>query len=477
MKEEILAENHIKIKQIADKSVEIVIVEDDEQKDIELPIVGGYAEINIAGQRNRTGDIMNKNKGKIHFAWWVLIGLSIMVGLGRGGLNNSGGLFLTPVSQELGIGMGRLSLYFSIASIVMMIFLPIAGKLMAKYDIRLILIGAIVFQAGSFAMFGLMNSVWGWYVFSIPMAFGAIFITQMAGPVLVNQWFKKRGGLAIGIMMASSGAIGAIIQPLVGNLINGQGWRSAYIITGLVVIAISVPVILFFIRKPQDKKMLAYGEESIDNGSKETKGNQGNSGVTLAVAKKSSAFYALIFFFFLITSFGSFAMHIPSYAMGLGHDIAFAGSLMSGFLIGSVVGSIAFGFLSDKIGAKKTALMAMAAGMLAVVLLLLFAQNTIILVLAVVIFGLVTSSIGTLGPVLTSSLFGHKEYSQIFSNASLGLAAAGIISLPAYGFIFEYTGSYKGALLAILIMLIVAIPCIIIAFKGKKKMIDEGLWD
>ena len=421
---------------------------------------------------------MNKNKGKIHFAWWVLIGLSIMVGLGRGGLNNSGGLFLTPVSQELGIGMGRLSLYFSIASIVTMIFLPIAGKLMAKYDIRLILVGGIIFQAGSFAMFGFMNSVWGWYIFAIPMAFGAIFITQMAGPVLINQWFKKRSGLAIGIMMASSGAIGAIVQPFVGNLINGQGWRSAYLITGLVVIAISVPVILFFIRKPQDKKMLAYGEEeSIDKGSKKSKEKQGNTGVTLAAAKTSPTFYALIIFFFLITSFGSFAMHIPSYAMGLGHDIAFAGSLMSGFLIGSVIGAITFGFLSDKIGAKKTALMAMAAGMLAVVLLLLFAQNTIILVLAVVIYGFVTASIGTLGPVLTSSLFGHKEYSQIFSNASLGLAAAGIISLPAYGFIFEYTGSYKGALLAILFMLIVAVPSIIIAFKGKKKMIEDGLWD
>lgn len=147
---------------------------------------------------------MSKAKGKIHFAWWVLLGLSLMVGLGRGGLNNSAGLFLMPVTEDLGIGMGSLSLYFSVASIITMICLPIAGELLAKHNVRVILIGAIILQAGSFAMFGFMNSVWGWYIFSIPMAFGAIFITQMAGPVLINQWFKKNSGLAIGIMMASS---------------------------------------------------------------------------------------------------------------------------------------------------------------------------------------------------------------------------------------------------------------------------------
>ena len=107
---------------------------------------------------------MRETKKKIHFAWWVLLGLAIIIGIARGGINNAGGLFLTPVSEDLGIGMGQLTLYLSIASITTMIFLPIAGKMMAKYDIRLLLIVSIILQAGSFAMFGLMNSVWGWYL-------------------------------------------------------------------------------------------------------------------------------------------------------------------------------------------------------------------------------------------------------------------------------------------------------------------------
>ena len=421
---------------------------------------------------------MDKTKGKIHYAWLILFGLCLMVGLGRGGLNNSASLFLTPVTEDLGIGMGSLSLYFSVASMITMLCLPIAGKLMAKYDIRLVLTVAVICQAGAFAMFGFMNSVWGWYIFAMPLSFGAIFITQMAGPVLINQWFKKGSGLAIGIMMASSGALGAIIQPIVGKLIANQGWRSAYTIVGLVVMAISIAVILLFIRKPQDKKMLAYGEEEQGaQGNAKAQGTPGNAGISLAVAKKSSAFYALIIFFFLITSFGSFAMHIPSYAIGLGHDVSFAGGLMSAYLCGSVVGSLAFGFLSDRIGAKNTALIAMVAGIVCLLLLIFLASNTFILVFAAGIFGFVTASIGTLGPVLTSSLFGTKEYSQIFSNISLGLAVAGIVALPLYGYIFEFTGSYTGALYTMLVMMIIAIGCIIVAYNGKKQMEKDGLWD
>ena len=417
-----------------------------------------------------------QSKGKIHYAWFILVGLCVIVGLGRGGLNNSASLFLTPVTEDLGIGMGALTLYFSVASTVTMLGLPIAGKIIAKYDIRLVLIVATISQAGAFAMFGFMNSVWGWYIFAMPLSFGALFITQMSGPVLINQWFKKGSGLAIGVMMASSGALGALIQPVVGKLIVNQGWRSAYTIVGLVVMAVTIILTLLIIRKPEDKNMLPYGDDSKIN---MTGGKAVGEmpGVTLADAKKSSGLYALIMFFFLITSFSSFALHIPSYAISLGYDIAFSSGLMSTYLGGSVIGSLFFGFLSDKFGAKNTALFAMITGIVALVTLIFLASSTPILIVGVGLFGISAASTGTLGPVLTSSLFGAKEYGQIFSNVSLGLAVAGIVALPMYGYILEFTGSYTIALYAMLLMLAVAIVSIIVAFKSKEKMEKDGLWN
>ena len=421
---------------------------------------------------------MSQKKNRIHYAWWILLGLCIIVGLGKGALNNSAGLFLTPVSKDLGIGMGNLSLYFSVSAVIMIIFLPLGGKLMAKYDTRLILTVSIILQAGAFALFGLMSSVWGWYLLAIPLAVGGVFITVIGGPVLINQWFKKKNGLALGILSAAGGGLGAIAQPVVGNLIANQGWRTAYILVGVAVIVIIVPIILLIIkRSPQDKGLRPYGAEEMDSKSSMNTAKGSEKGVTLAVAKKSSAFYGLVIFFFLVTSIASFSAHIPTFLMNKGFDVTFAGNIMGTFMIGVLIGSLLIGFLTDRIGSKNTALLAMGLGLIAMCLLLFSVTSTLVITIAVGLFGMVSSSIGTLGPALTSSLFGNKEYSQIYSNASLGLAISSIVALPAYGYVFDFTGSYNIALYSIIIMLIINIIIIIMAFKGKKKLEQAGLWN
>ncbi|GAB6989210.1 MFS transporter [Paenibacillus pini] len=423
---------------------------------------------------------MKQQKKKIHYAWWVLLGIALMVGLAKGGVMTAGGLFLTPVTEDLGIGMGSLSLYFSISAIVTMIFLPIAGKMMAKFNIRILLIIGVILQAGSFAMFGLMNSVWGWYLFCIPMSMGSVFVCQMAGPVLINNWFKKHNGLAMGIMVASGGIFGAILQPMAGNLIASQGWRYTYIFLGLVVMIIVIPTIIATIRMaPQQKGLQPLGMNEVKSESEHISASEpeASKGVTAVIARKSSAFYALLVFFFFITSVGAFGQYVAPFAMGVGYDVAFAGSAMGGWSIGILLGALSFGVLSDKIGAKSTAIFAMILGLVPVLMLITIPENKVMFTLAIAIYGFVVASIGTLGPLLTTALFGNKEYPQIYSTAVIGLAVAGIIALPAYGFIAQITGSYTSILYAVAIMLVVNIFLIITAFKGKKKLEQAGHWN
>jgi len=421
---------------------------------------------------------MEQTKKRIHYAWWILLGLAIMVGFAKGGIMTAGGLFLTPVTEDLGIGMGSLSLYFSISSIVTMLFLPFAGKMMAKYNIRLVLIVGVILQAGSFAMFGFMNSVWGWYLFCIPMSIGSIFVTQMAAPVLINKWFKKHNGLAMGIVVASGGAMGAILQPMAGKLIASEGWRYTYIFLGVVVMVVVIPTVLLTIRKsPKEKGLQRLGEDEVQSDDMIAANTQEEKGFTAAVARKSSAFYALLLFFFFITAIGSFGQFVAPYAMGVGYDIAFAGSAMGGWSIGVLVGALAFGVLSDKIGAKNTAIFAMILGLVPVVILVTIPGNKLMFTVAICIYGFVVASIGTLGPLLTTAIFGTKEYGEIYGSAVIGLAVAGIVALPAYGYIAQITGSYTSILYAVGLMLIINVVTIIFAFNGKKKLEAAGLWN
>ncbi|MCM3758015.1 MFS transporter [Sporosarcina aquimarina] len=421
---------------------------------------------------------MSQSKKKIHYAWWVLLGLVVMVGAAKGGILTTGGLFLTPITEDLGIGMGSLTLYFSISSIVTMISLPIAGKMIAKYNIRLILVTAVILEAGSFAMFGLMNSVWGWYLFAIPMAMGSVFVTQLAGPVLINNWFEKHKGVAIGIMVGAGGLIGAFLQPVAGNLIASEGWRNTYMILGLGVMTVVIPVVLLTIRKaPHHKGLEPYGKVVVQPNEEIKVQTTTNSGVTAAIAKKSSVFYYLLFFFFFETSIAAFNQHVAPFAMGLGYDIKFAGNAMGAWSVGIVIGAIFFGFLSDRIGVKNTAISAMLLGLVPVGILIIVPENPMMFTLATGLYGFVVASLGTLGPLLTTALFGNKEFSQIYGLAITGLAVAGIVALPGYGFIFEITGSYTYVLYGIFIMFLLNVGAIILAFKGKKKFKKAGLWN
>lgn len=430
--------------------------------------------------------MMGKSKKKIHYAWWTLVALCIMVGFGKGVLNNSAGLFIPgvtapPADGGLGILTGNLTLYFSIASIVTMIFLPIGGKILAKYDTRIVLITAMILQAGAFVGFGLSNSVWGWYIFAVPLAVGGVFITVIAGPVLVNQWFKKKSGLALGMIGASQGLLGALAQPLVGRTIAESGWRTGYISLGLAAIIIVVPIILFVIRKsPQAIGVLPYGAEEIDPDALDSgKTAESDKGVTLAIARKSSAFYSLFLFFLLIVSIASFSVYIPSYIQSLpqGYDSIFAGNAMAAYMVGVLIGALFLGYLVDKIGSRNTIYLAMLLAIGSIFGLMFGSASPLVIVLSTGLFGFtVSNSVGTLAPALTASLFGSREYSQIYSTASLGLAVAGIVALPAYGYVYDITNSYTPALYAVIVMLVLNILLVTYAFIGKTKLKDHGHW-
>ncbi|WP_083553724.1 MFS transporter [Planococcus versutus] len=267
------------------------------------------------------------------------------------------------------------------------------------------------------------------------------------------------------------------MQPFAGSLIADQGWRSSYMILGVGAFVVIVLVILLLIRKnPEDKGLLPYGMKDASASDFNAEDNIVR-GVTFANAKKSLAFYSMFLFLFFMTAVGSFAQHIAPYAIVNGYTIEFAGQVLGYFMIGMLVGSLAFGFLTDKMGVRNTGYMSMSVGIISVLLLIFIPGNAAVFSVGIGLFGFVTASIGTLGPLLTTAIFGTKEYSQIYATIAIGLATAGIVALPGYGYIYDITGNYQIVLYMIIAMLIINIILITFAFKGKKILESKGQYN
>ena len=413
---------------------------------------------------------------KLHFAWIVLIGVLLVRGFASGGINMTAGLFLAPVATDIRVGVGTLSVYFSIMSIVTVLCLPIAGKLFHKYDVRVIAIVSASLQALSFAAFGYMKSVIGWYLLSIPQAVGASVVANILGPILINRWFVKHKGLLMGLQMAVVGVFGAILQQVTANVSAQNGWRYAYRLIGLLTFLVVVVSSLLFLRNtPEEKQLLAYGADEVV----ETKGpaeKQKSTGQHETVIKESETpmeqkkaiFYYLLFFMISITGVGVFTQHIPTYGGQLGYDIGQTGTAMSCISIGTAVGAILIGIVSDRIGSLKTGYMLMIAGFASIVGLWFGNAGFLMFYAASFLLGFVSSGIMVLAPILTIAFYGNTNYEKMFAKVSMGAPLASVFLLPAYGYIYDFTQSYRMVLLFLVFLLVVATICISLGWKRRR---------
>lgn len=413
-------------------------------------------------------------KIKWHYAFFILIMTGLTLGFSRGGLMNSGGLFLTSVTEDLGINMGVLTLYFSISSIVLMLSLPLLGKLIGKINIKLLVTISIILQGGMFACFGFLQNVWGFYLLSVPMAIGSAIPCQILGPVIVNSWFKKNTGLAMGIMMAISGGISAIIQPQITSLIINVGWRNAYWITGLTSAAVVCLIVLLFVRLPGKKGTMPYGMQTVvlqgEQNTEQDHAEHEEQGISVKSARKSISLYALAIFMLLLTMIASFSQLVPSFVDSNGFDLSFGGTSMSLQMIGTLTGALFFGALSDKIGAKVSILVALSFGIVSFVLLMIAPVNAVVVMIAMVLFGFMISSMGTMGPLLVIDIFGRKQYAAIYSIVAMGLAVGSMIGTPLFGFLYSAFNSYISVIILLLCAIGVCVGMIFLAYSFKKHM-------
>ena len=104
------------------------------------------------------------------------------------------GLFQPVVSEALGVPTTSFALYVTIMYLTMTVASPIAGKLLQKVDVRIILSASACSVAAAFALMGFSTNIYLFYVAGVLLGLGEISILWLAIPVLVNNWFYERAG-------------------------------------------------------------------------------------------------------------------------------------------------------------------------------------------------------------------------------------------------------------------------------------------
>lgn len=172
--------------------------------------------------------------------------------VGQGAINIfAAGVFIGPVTMELGIGRGTMSSAIGLSSIMTALTVPLLGRYMDRAGVRAPLLISIVAFALATASLSQLQAALLFPLFAISGICGAAQTATPYSKVVVG-WFDKERGLALGIMLVGVGLGGVLAPQLAGFLVREFGWRMGYAGLGVAILLIAfVPTAIFIRERPR----------------------------------------------------------------------------------------------------------------------------------------------------------------------------------------------------------------------------------
>jgi MFS family permease len=377
-----------------------------------------------------------------HWPWLVLIGCIGCYSIPVGIIGNTAGLYVAPVMQEFGWDQTGTTMYRTIQPIVAAVCTPIAGRMFARYSPRIILtITSLVFGLSSAAT-AYATELWQWDLYGMIYGICAAFFMYLAAPVLVNRWFHKSNGLALGITAAVLSVLAAITSPIAQAMITSSGWQASRLAICLFATVAGVALTFLFVRdSPEQLGVLAHGagEAKADDAPEDAVSAQ--EGATRAQALATPGLYLVIGIAAIIVMTAAFFQQIPAYTAKSPLGAAAGAVAVSIVMIGGTIGKLVLGWLADRVGIKPTAIGAMLCGAAGMTLAFVATEVGLFYV-GMVVFGVGYAGLTVIVPLLVRNSFGSLNYAEIFSWVSTGIFVATSLSFLVYGRIVDLTGSF-----------------------------------
>jgi len=314
----------------------------------------------------------------------------------------------------------------------------IVGRLNDKFGPRLVMTVCGLFLGLGYLLMSQVNAIWHFYLF-----YGFIIALGMSGsdvPLLSTsaRWFVKKRGMTSGIIKAGAG-VGMLVMPLVANwLIFTYGWRTSYIVIGLVALVFSISAAQFLRRDPGQMGLLPDGDE-VEEKSSNLEANR----FSLQQAIHTRQFWMLSAMYFLFVFCAhTMLVHFYPHAVDLGISPTIAANIFATIGGASIAGRFIMGSAGDRIGNKLAIITDLI--ILAVALFWLIVAGEIwMLYVFAAIYGFAHGGLFTLISPMVADLFGLSSHGVIFGTVTFIGTIGGTIGPVVAGHIFDITSSYQ----------------------------------
>ena len=383
-------------------------------------------------------------------SWRALAGSGVLAMFGVSALYGSTfGLFMLPLQQSLGWSRGEIAFALTLATLFTPLVAPLTGWVVDKVPLRPLILAGVVLQSLNFAAFSMMEgSVWVYYGLCLALMVTAAGASLLSLAKLVQGWFDRSLGRALGLLFACGG-VGGILHPLWTQAVISQfGWRQAFMVmAGLSLLMCGVAALLFLReRDPAARRVVPAVPDARPSAAgaamPETKGPG-----SMAAFLRDAIWWKLALFNMLFAlGVGAIFIHFAALLQDRGATPGQAALAMSLVGLGGLTGNLLAGWLADRMPASRLAVIVMAVPMLAT--LVIYAGGGLwVSIAAGGLLGLCSGGDNSVSLLLARRYFSADTFGRASATQMVATAAGGGISPWLAGLVHDRTGSYDLALM------------------------------
>ncbi len=349
------------------------------------------------------------------------------------------GVFLLPVTNDLGFSIGEFSQYIMILSIAAMVSLFVCRRFMVEGSMKRLLVAASAVGATTFALFSAASELWQFYLLAVPMGFtfGCGGITPIA--ILINNWFgPQRKGFALALALSGTTVGGMLSILLLNEVVQAASWRAGYLVIAAAMLCICVPCVL---------KMVVWSPENLGisrMGDSEAQASKGQiEGTTFKQeARRLPVWLLLVSCSMVVFASSSILQHTQTFLM-LNGFTAEQGSLVVSLLTGMLaVGNVAIGVFCDRFSVKSAALATCLVFSGVFFTQVFIPQAPWLVVLLVLCYGFGCPAVNVIAPLMAHRMFGDKDFGTFVNYINIAISFGGCFGATAVGYIYDGMGSY-----------------------------------
>ena len=401
-----------------------------------------------------------KSKG-IFYGWWMVAVSGFIMVITSVPIFQASALWAVALESQFGWSRTQLGLALSFTRVEGSLTGPIAGYLVDRMGTRFMVLTGLMILTVGFFLFSQIQNLWMFYLAYFVMSVGQGQAGWLTVMTLLNHWFVRHRGMAMGLAMVGMGIGGLFLMPMIAWLINPEadrlGWRHTVEIFAVVTLVSAVVFPKIIRNKPEDIGAFPDGEVR-GTGAGAGSGSDSNSDsdsssqeldLTIGQALRTQAFWCI------------------SFGHGLGSMVVLAimahlGLLLSDFDYGVQTAawiimvqtgvSIVFQFFGGWIGdqmPKNVALFVFTVIQGLGVVFLTLGSDLIYFYAFAVLFGIGFGGRTPLTTAIRGDYFGRASFGKILGISTVPMNILLLIAAPMAGFMRDELGDYDMAFLVL----------------------------